>query len=99
MLIQRQTERPTYADVSVLLLRWEEDDSADDDLTALERLLATQYRFRTQRWHIPTVANPSIKLGVQMAQFLENARPDHLLIIYYAGHGFVGPDGQLYWAW
>ncbi|KAJ6443529.1 ARCA-like protein [Purpureocillium lavendulum] len=98
MLIQRQTERPPYADVSVLMLSWEEDKSVDDDLAALESVLQNQYNFGTQRWQIPTVPNPSIKLGVQMAAFLEHARPNHLLIIYYAGHGYVGSDNQLYWA-
>jgi hypothetical protein len=99
MLIQRQTERMPYSNVSVLLLRWEEDLSVNDDLGDLEQLLQNKYNYNTQRWHIPTVPNPSIKLGVQMASFLENARPNHLLIIYYAGHGYVGTDGQLYWAW
>ncbi|KAJ3528446.1 hypothetical protein NM208_g10191 [Fusarium decemcellulare] len=98
MLIQRQTERHPYTDVSVLLLRWEEDESVDEDLAALEQVFQKQYKFRTDRWHIPTVPNPSIKLGVQMASFLEHARANHLLIIYYAGHGYVGSDGQLYWA-
>ncbi|KHN95215.1 Zinc finger, C2H2-like protein [Metarhizium album ARSEF 1941] len=98
MLIQRQTERPPYADVSVLLLSWEEDRSVDDDVAAFEQLLQDKYNYATQRWQIPTVPNPSIKLGVQMASFLENARPKHLLIIYYAGHGYVGVDGHVYWA-
>ncbi|KAF4969248.1 hypothetical protein FSARC_3501 [Fusarium sarcochroum] len=98
MLIQRQTERHPYTDVSVLLLRWEEDESVDEDLAALEQVFQKQYKYRTERWHIPTVPNPSIKLGVQMASFLEHARANHLLIIYYAGHGYVSPDGQLFWA-
>ncbi|KAI5458888.1 hypothetical protein BGZ63DRAFT_415600 [Mariannaea sp. PMI_226] len=98
MLIQRQTERVPHTDVSVLLLRWAEDETVDKDLVELDQVFQKQYGFRTEQWHIPTVANPSIKLGVQMASFLENARPNHLLIIYYAGHGFVGSDGQLYWA-
>ncbi|CAG9982076.1 unnamed protein product [Clonostachys byssicola] len=100
MLIQRQTERPSpsYKEVSVLLLRWEDDDSVEQDLIALSRVFESRYHYRTQRWLIPTVANPSIKLGVQMAQFLDHARPDHLLIIYYAGHGYVGSDSHLYWA-
>lgn len=99
MLIQRQTERPPYDNVSVLLLRWEEDVSAEPDLAALENILRDRYNYRTDRWNIPTVPNPSIKLGVQMASFLEHARNNHLLIIYYAGYGYVGPDNQLYWAW
>ncbi|ROT35305.1 hypothetical protein SODALDRAFT_284181 [Sodiomyces alkalinus F11] len=98
MLIQRQTERPPYNNVSVLLLRWEEDTSVETDLVALENILRDRYNFRTDRWNIPTVPNPSIKLGVQMASFLDLARPNHLLIIYYAGYGYVGPDNQLYWA-
>ncbi|KAL4723781.1 hypothetical protein ACLX1H_009425 [Fusarium chlamydosporum] len=98
MLIQRQTERHPYTDVSVLLLRWEEDESVDEDLNALEQVLQKQYKYRTEKWHIPTVPNPSIKLGVQMASFLEHARANHLLIIYYAGHGYVSSDGQLFWA-
>jgi hypothetical protein len=99
MLIQRQTERHPYTDVSVLLLRWEEDESVDEDLAALEQVFQKHYKYRTERWHIPTVPNPSIKLGVQIASFLENARTNHLLIIYYAGQGYVSSDGQLFWAW
>lgn len=99
MLIQRQTERSPYDNVSVLLLRWEEDTSVEADLTAMENILRSVYNFRTDRWAIPTVPNPSIKLGVQMASFLDQARANHLLIIYYAGHGYVGSDNQLYWAW
>lgn len=99
MLIQRQTERLPYSDVSVLLLSWEEDRSVDEDLTSVEHVFQKEYGYDTKRWQIPTVPNPSIKLGVQMASFLENARPNHLLIIYYAGYGYAGSDGQLYWAW
>ncbi|QUC20533.1 uncharacterized protein UV8b_04774 [Ustilaginoidea virens] len=98
MLIQRQTERPPHNDVSVLLLSWEEDRSVDYDVLAFQQVLETKYNFSTYRWQIPTVPNPSIKLGVQMASFLENARPNHLRIVYYAGHGYVGGDGHLYWA-
>jgi hypothetical protein len=57
-----------------------------------------RYNYQTDKWTIPSVPNPSIKLGVQIASFLDNARPDHLLIIYYAGHGYLGTDNQLYWA-
>ncbi|RCI12810.1 hypothetical protein L249_0546, partial [Ophiocordyceps polyrhachis-furcata BCC 54312] len=98
MLIERQSERAPYRDVSVLLLSWQDDSAVRDDVAALEQVLHKDYHYDTQRWQIPTVPNPSIKLGVQMASFLEHARPNHLLIIYYSGHGYVGSDGQLYWA-
>lgn len=99
MLLLRQAQKSPYSSVSVLLLRWEEDESVEQDLLALEAVLRERYNYHTDKWNIPTVPNPSIKLGVQMASFLDNARPDHLLIIYYAGHGFVGADDHLYWAW
>lgn len=99
MHIYHQTHKPQYSAVSVLLLRWEEDESVEADVVSLEKVFRECYNYRTETWHIPTVANPSIKLGVQMASFLEHAHSDHLLIIYYAGCGYVSPDGQLYWAW
>ncbi len=99
LYIQQQTLKPKHTSVSVLMLRWEEDTSVEKDLLALEKVFRERYHYHTDKWTIPTVPNPSIKLGVQMASFLDNARPDHLLIIYYAGHGYVGPDNQLYWAW
>ncbi|KAI1502596.1 hypothetical protein F5X99DRAFT_153120 [Biscogniauxia marginata] len=98
MLIYRQSQRSPYNKVSALLLRWEEDVAVEPDLAALEQVLRERYNYRTDRWNIPAAANPSIKLGVRMASFLENAAPDHLFIIYYAGHGYVGADNQLFWA-
>ena len=99
MLIQRQTETPAYADVSVLLLRWDDDKSAEQDLADLELVFQKPYGFHTQQWLIPTVPNPGTKLTVQMASFLENARPNHLFIICYVGYGYLSADGHLYWAW
>lgn len=98
MHIHQQTLKPQHTSVSVLMLRWEDDTSVEQDLLALEKVFIERYNYHTDKWAIPTVPNPSIKLGVQMASFLDNARPDHLLIIYYAGHGYVGSDNQLYWA-
>lgn len=98
MLIHRKTQRSPYASVSVLLLRWEEDTSVEKDLIELETVLRDRYNYQTSKWTIPTVHNPSIKLGVQMASYLDNTRDDHLVVIYYAGHGYVGVDNHLYWA-
>ncbi|KAL1865697.1 hypothetical protein Daus18300_007073 [Diaporthe australafricana] len=99
MLIYRKMEKtPSYTSASVLLLRWEEDTSVEHELVALEKVFREKYNYHTDKWTIPTVPNPSIKLGVQMAAFMDNARSDHLLIIYYAGHGYVGVDKQLHWA-
>ncbi|KAJ2905531.1 C2H2 finger domain-containing protein [Zalerion maritima] len=98
MMIYTQTNNSPYASVSALMMRWEEDTSMDPDMAHLEHVLRERYNYHTERWNIPTCANPSIKLGVQVASFLENARPDHLLLIYYAGHGYMSSENQLFWA-
>ncbi|KFA80432.1 hypothetical protein S40288_07061 [Stachybotrys chartarum IBT 40288] len=61
-------------------------------------ILREKYNFQTQQWQIPTVRHPSRQLRAQMVSFLKQAGHNHLLIIYYAGHGYVGSDGHLYWA-
>ncbi|KAI2624054.1 hypothetical protein GGS21DRAFT_493969 [Xylaria nigripes] len=98
MLIYRQSQRSPYDKVSVLLLRWEDDTATELDLVALEQVLRERYNYRTDRWVIPTIPNPSRKLAMRMFSFLEAAGPDHLLIIHYAGYSFTGPDQELYWA-
>ncbi|KAI1657372.1 hypothetical protein F4813DRAFT_87347 [Daldinia decipiens] len=98
MLIYRQTQKSPYTKTYVLILRWEEDNAVEHDLAALDQVLCDRYNYRTERFNIPTGLNASVKLGVRMASFLEHAAPDHLLIIYYAGYGYVDTDNQLYWA-
>jgi len=99
MLLYAQANRSPYTSVSVLLLRWEDDPSVEQDLLLLGKVFRERFNYRTESWNIPSGPNPSVKLTMQMAQHIEYARSDHLLIVYYAGYGFVGSDHQLYWAW
>lgn len=96
-LYGKMQRRSRYKNASVLLLRWEEDVAVEPELLALEKVFRERYNYHTDKWAIPTCPNPSIKLSVQMASFIEHARSDHLLIIYYAGHSYVGADKQVYW--
>ncbi|KAI0142226.1 hypothetical protein GGR57DRAFT_393998 [Xylariaceae sp. FL1272] len=98
MLIQRQSQKPSYENVSVLLLSWEDDNAAEQDILALEQVFRERYKYRTEKYTIPAVPNASVKLGVRVASFLEPAGPDTLLIVHYAGYAFVGSDKQMYWA-
>ena len=99
MLIYRQTQKSAYSNVSVLLLKWEgEDDAEEQDTETLEQVLRDRYNYRTEKWAIPTVPNANIKLGVRISAFLEKAAPDHLLIVHYAGYGFMGINNQFFWA-
>lgn len=96
-LIYSRNNRSRYKDVSVLLLRWENDDSGTD--RELENIFRERFNFRTENFTIPNSNNAHVKLTGRLAQFLEHDQPNHLLILYYAGYGFVGPDRQHYWAW
>ncbi|CAG8953290.1 hypothetical protein HYFRA_00003497 [Hymenoscyphus fraxineus] len=98
MLIYAQANRSPYTSASVLLLRWEDDLSVEPDLASLEKAFREIFNYRTETWSIPSCPNPSVKLSMQMAQHIEFARSDHLLIVYYAGHSFIGTDHNLYWA-
>ena len=99
MLIYAQANQSPYTSVSVLLLRWEDDLSAEQDILQLQNVFRDRFNYRTESWCIPSCPNPSVKLTMQMAQHIEYARSDHLLIVYYAGYGFVSSDHHLYWAW
>jgi hypothetical protein len=95
---KKQAEILACSKVSVLLLRWADDPTASADIDALESTFQSQYHFHTQRWLIPSDPNPTLKLLQHLATFLDNAPRNHLLIIYYAGYGFMKSDEQLYWA-
>ncbi|CAK7273750.1 hypothetical protein SEPCBS119000_005818 [Sporothrix epigloea] len=98
MYIYRQGQRLPYAKVSALLLMWEEDSSVEADLSSLERTLHDRYHFHTERWKIPTVADPGALLSSRISKFVGPSNLDHLSIIYYIGSGQTGLDNQLYWS-
>lgn len=94
----KMERRSRYKKVSVLLLRWEEDVAQEGEVSEIEKVLDGRYGYHIEKWTIPTCPNPTLKLSVQMGSFIDQAGSDHLLIIYYAGHSYVGPDNQVYWA-
>ncbi|CZT09040.1 uncharacterized protein RAG0_13921 [Rhynchosporium agropyri] len=98
MLIYSQANQSPYTSVSVLLVRWEDDLDVEQDMSQLQKLFRERFNYSTESWCIPSCPNPSMKLTAHMAQHLEYARPDHLWIVYYIGHGFMGSDHNLYWA-
>jgi hypothetical protein len=94
-----QTNRPFYTSTSVFLLRWEDDLTVEKDLLNLQALFRERYNYRTEAWSIPSCPNPNVKLLKHLAQHVDYTRPDHLLIIYYIGHSYIGSDENVYWAW
>ncbi|TQS35802.1 hypothetical protein Golomagni_03765 [Golovinomyces magnicellulatus] len=99
MLIYSQANQCPYTSISVLLLRWEDDIDAEQDLTQLQKLFLEHFNFRTETWCIPSCSDPTISLVTELGRHLEYAKPDHLWIVYYNGYGFTGLDNSLFWAW
>ncbi|KAI6250404.1 hypothetical protein HI914_01248 [Erysiphe necator] len=97
MLIYSQANRSPYTSVSVLLIRWEDDEDVEKDLFKLKKLFQEHYNFRTETWYIPTCSDPFINLTAELSRHLGHGSSDHLWIIYYNGYGIVRTDQSLYW--
>ena len=77
---------PRYSRVSVLLIRWAQDDLGTlSELEKLERVFHDGYGYDTYCYDIPEVDSQA-KLTSTIFDFIKNAHRDHLLIIYYGGH-------------
>ncbi|KAL8748199.1 MAG: hypothetical protein Q9190_000018 [Brigantiaea leucoxantha] len=55
------------------------------------------YRFNTEEWQIPSDRAHNA-LALRLMQFLEHEHEDHLLIVYYGGHGGMNDDRQCMWS-
>ena len=99
MFVYRQTQKPAHTSVSVLMVRWDGEDTETPkaDTDTLEHLLRERYGYTIHRYNITSCARASLKLGVRIRSFLESQRPEHLLVVYYAGRSVLGTDNELYW--
>ncbi|KAJ4294458.1 hypothetical protein N0V90_008149 [Kalmusia sp. IMI 367209] len=88
-----------YSEVQVLLLSWEDDDlGVLHEIGDLERTFRDLFNYEVTKWRIPK-HKPERKLNLQVGDFLENHDSnDHLLIVYYAGHGFLNEQRVPMWA-
>jgi hypothetical protein len=91
--------KPRYRDVSVLLLRWEDDEmNVDWELDDLDKVFM-KYGFNTERWLIPS-KNAHRKLMSKAIDLVENHDgEDDLIIVYYAGHAYINASRQATWCW
>lgn len=72
--------------MSVLLIRWAEDDLGTlSELEKLERVFHDGYGYDTCFFDIPEIDSQA-RLTSTIFDFMKSARRDHLLIIYYGGH-------------
>ncbi len=88
-----------YRDVSVLLLRWEDDDmNVEWELEDLQKAFS-KYGFDTERWLIPSQRS-HLKLNNKVSNLVEKYNDQgSLVIVYYAGHGYTNDARRATWAW
>ncbi|KAI4200819.1 MAG: hypothetical protein LQ346_002300 [Caloplaca aetnensis] len=92
--------RSRYRNVYVLLLSWEADElGVISEVQELDDVFTQTYRFQTEQWRIPN-GNSHNALAFRLMDFLRNhASNDHLLAVYYGGHGSMNDDRQCIWSW
>jgi len=85
------TRRLPYLQVSVLLIKWEEDDlGVDEEIDELRDLLTRFFRYSVESWLIPkgSPKTASLALVNKLHEFTEAYNNEGSLIwIYYGGHG------------
>lgn len=88
-----------YAKVDVILLSWEDEDPrlpVSIEIKELAETLKGIYNFDVEEWLIPADDSHN-RLQTKVLQFLDNSNPQHLKIVYYAGHGKLTNHGQPAW--
>lgn len=89
-----------YIAAAVLLLTWKDTDlKLGDEWDSLEDMFQHTFNYQVQRYSIPS-ARSQIQLGMAVNAFLmEHGKPDHLIIVYYGGHGGPTKDGSTECEW
>ena len=92
-------QKPTrYKQVHALLLWWVADRlGVQSEIQELQDVFSRLYRFNTEEWQIPSDRAHNA-LALRLMQFLEHEHEDHLLIVYYGGHGGMNDDRQCMWS-
>lgn len=88
-----------YTNVHVLMLSWQDDDlGVSKEIHALSRTFTELFSFTVTQHTIPSV-KPERKLNRRVAEFLDDYDDKHhLLIVYYAGHGYLNAQRVPMWA-
>ncbi|KAF7533891.1 hypothetical protein G7054_g6701 [Neopestalotiopsis clavispora] len=88
-----------YASLHALLLSWQEDDlGVDEEVDKLGFVLLDQYEFDVQYWKIP-VKRSTFELTQRVLNWTaEYEGEDELLLVYYAGHGWMDSSRQAIWS-
>ena len=92
-----QTSR--YSKADVILLSWEDEDPnlpVSVEINELASVFTNLYGYEVEKWLIPS-ENSHNRLQTRVLEFLGSSEPEHLKIVYYAGHGKLTNHGQPAW--
>jgi hypothetical protein len=84
-----------YQKVTALLISWLDDDlGVDKEVDRLELLFKHEFRYETERYHIPS-SDSAAELSYRLSTFIKDHALDTnvLSIFYYAGHGDNTAEG------
>ena len=91
-----------YTKISVLTISWDPhfDDLGDgvqDEIKRLEAVFKDTFNFSVTNVILSVSDDPQVCLNDEVGTFVRRSHgPDHLLIVYYAGHGRPGTShGEL----
>ena len=89
-----------YVATAVLILTWKDTDlKLEDEWNSLREMFQLTFNYQVKSYSIPS-ARPQIQLGIAVNSFLmEHGKPDHLIIVYYGGHGGPTKDGSTECEW
>lgn len=83
-----------YKSTSVLILYWEDSDNAgfQEEAIRIGELFEKDFLYNVDYYAIPSI-NSHRRLDTKINTFFdEHEGPDHLMIIYYGGHGDADDD-------
>jgi hypothetical protein len=83
-----------YTEVHVLFISWEDGDlEVGSEIRRLRHVFKAFYRYAIEEYQIPSRKSRH-SIQVRKMEFLKHDSPDHLLIVYYAGHAWPRVQGN-----
>ncbi|KAH9211957.1 hypothetical protein DL95DRAFT_509849, partial [Leptodontidium sp. 2 PMI_412] len=90
-----------YTSVSVLMIMWEDEDPylpVSIEIAKLDDIFQRLYGFETEVWRFPgQKSHAKVNRKILDLADVEGNPSEHLLIVYYAGHGLLTTERLLAW--
>ena len=86
----RESDAYPYTGVTVLMLRWEEDDlDVEEEITQLDAVFTRRFGFDTEVWCIPSSPNPTRALQSKLYAFQEAHQSEKVTRSFFLQEGLT----------